>query len=267
MIYTIPKSKYSDYDVNYMLEMRRGSLYSIIVIGVLGAIGVALGIFLTSPSEAAFYTEDVRFSASDGIRISANFYASETGQGRFKALILIHEFDGNRHDWDRYIPRFIEEGYAVLTYDIRGFGESQSVPRSDDYYDTLTRDLEGAISWLKQQPNVDPDRIGIIGAQLGADVAFISSALFDDIKTTVAISPGNVEIDANQPDLHPHDILVMTTDTELVQVRELFEKAVEPKELRVYRPESPSVKALGIALLFRDIRALDDLVNYLNANL
>jgi len=245
------------------------SLY-IIAAAIVGA--ALLGWFLTSPPrEEPYYSREVEFQASDGVRISATWYVPKTGQGDFKTVILIHEFGEDRHDWDYFIPDFIEHGYAVLAYDMRGFGMSQSVSKSGEYYDALIRDVEGAVSWLKQQPEVDSDHIGVVGAQLGGTVAYASSAYIKDVKVAVVISPatgvGSRLTGKGVADFHPHSILFQFLDTERTRIDPLINKADEPKEVRIYRPESPAVRASGISLLHRDLRAFSDLLRYLDSNL
>jgi len=245
------------------------SLYILVAV----AVGFLLvGWFLTSPPrEEPYYSKEVEFPASDGVRISATLYTPKTGQGRFKAVILVHEFGADRHNWDSFISDFAKRGYAALSYDMRGFGRSQDVPKSGEYYDTLVRDVEGAISWLKQQSDVDPEHIGVVGVQLGGTVAYASSAYIKDVKVAVVISPaadvGNILLGEGQKDFHPHSILFQFLDTERVRIDPLIDRTDEPKEVRLYRPESPAVRGSGISLLHRDLRAFSDLLRYLDANL
>ena len=39
------------------------------------------------------------------------------------AILLMHMFQGNRHDWDAQIPALTSQGYRVLNVDLRGHGE------------------------------------------------------------------------------------------------------------------------------------------------
>lgn len=228
-------------------------------------------LLITPSEEELFFSEEVSFPASDGVTISATWITPKEGTSPFKTVILIHEFDGDRHDWDPFIPDFIERGYAVLAYDMRGFGKSQNVPKSGDYYDTLIRDVEGAVSWLKGRSDVMSDRIGVVGAQLGGTVAYASSNYVEGVKVFVAISPspdvGSLLLGEGQEDFNPHSILFQFLDTERVNIQPLIDKSGDPKEVRMYRPESPAVRASGMALLHRDLRAFGDLLRYLDNNL
>ncbi len=239
---------------------------------VIIAISIILGWILISPSqEKPYFSEDISFFASDGITISATWYTPKETESPYKTVILIHEFDGDRHEWDPFITDFINRGYAALAYDIRGFGKSQNVPKSDKYYDTLLADVEGAITYLSSRIDVDSDRIGVVGAQLGGTIAYSASGYLDKIKVAVSISPaadiGSLIIGEGSDNFHPHSILFQYLDTERTMIQPLIDNTEEPKTSRLYRPESPSVRASGISLLHRDLRAFTDLLRYLDENL
>lgn len=239
---------------------------------VVVAVAAIIGWYLINPMEEKPYiSEEVSFSAPDGIKISATWYTPKEGEPPYKTVVLIHQFNGDRHEWDPFISDFIERGYAALAYDMRGFGSSQNVPKTDEYYDTLIRDIEGAVSWLKSRPDVISDRIGVVGAQLGGTVAYAASAYVEDVKVAVAISPaaevGSLIIGEGQEDFHPSSVLFQFLDTERTHIQPLIDNTEEPKMVRLYRPESPAVRASGIALLHRDLRAFTDLLRYLDENL
>jgi cephalosporin-C deacetylase-like acetyl esterase len=248
--------------------MARPFVYVLIAVVILAAVG---GWMLVNPSGATPYnSQDVTFPASDGVKISATWYTPKTIKPPFKTVILIHEYGGNRHDWDSFIPQFTNRSYAVLAYDMRGFGQSQSVPRTGEYYDDLVKDVEGAVTYLQSRSDVDPNRIGVVGAQLGGTVAYASSAYVKGVKVAVAISPssdvGTTLIGENVTDFHPSHIMFQYLDTERTNVQPLIDKATDTY-VRLYRPESPAVRASGIALLNRDLRAFGDLLRYLDENL
>jgi len=244
----------------------------IYVLGVVVIITALIGWILVNPSvEQNYFSEEISFLTSDEIKISATWYTPIDGQAPYKTVILIHEYNGDRHDWDPFISGFIERGYAALAYDIRGFGRSQNVPKSGDYYDLLIKDVEGAVSWLLTRPDVKSDSIGVVGVQLGGTISYAASAYIDEIKLSITISPA-VEINStllgnSQDDFKPHSIFFQFLDTQRIDIQPLIDKSEEPKTVRLYRPESPAVNAAGIALLHRDLRAFNDLLRYLDENL
>ena len=253
------------------MALNMAKIFTYILIAII-VISGAVGLYLINPSEKKVYlSEEVSFQASDSINLSGTFYTPMNQNGPFRVVILIHEFGADRHQWDSFINDFINRDFAVLSYDMRGFGKSENVPKNEDYYDTLLRDAEGAVTWLNKNPNVIPGKIGVVGAQLGGTIAYASSAYFSNISLAVAISPsanvGNLILGREQSDFNPHSILFQFLDTERTSIQPLIDISGEPKEIRIYRPESPAVMASGIALLHRDLRAFGDLLRYLDDNL
>jgi pimeloyl-ACP methyl ester carboxylesterase len=74
----------------------------------------------------------VTFKAADSAELSGTFYANPSGK-RDACVLLLHNFDhkkgGNSHQdgWDHLAEELRKAGYAVLSFDFRGFGDSKSV--------------------------------------------------------------------------------------------------------------------------------------------
>ncbi len=54
----------------------------------------------------------------------ARLAAEDQGDG--PPILLVHSAVVNRRAWDGVVPRLVDAGYRVITYDMRGFGESTS---------------------------------------------------------------------------------------------------------------------------------------------
>jgi len=52
--------------------------------------------------------------------------------------------------------------------------------------------IEQAMDWLAKQPNVAPDRFGVIGASRGGELAILAASLFPKIKAVVGYTPSGV---------------------------------------------------------------------------
>ena len=71
----------------------------------------------------------------------------------------------------------LDVGMAVLAYSKRGCGNSTGVYRrfsveaSEQIFGELAADANSARRWLKNQPEVDPERVGFIG---GSQAGWIS---------------------------------------------------------------------------------------------
>ena len=67
------------------------------------------------------------------------------GDGR--PVVLIHGWPLSGASWSEQVPALTEAGYRVVTYDRRGFGESDK-PESGYDYDTFAADLAGLLTSL-----------------------------------------------------------------------------------------------------------------------
>ena len=62
-------------------------------------------------------------------------------------MVLIHGYPLSGRAWDRQVPALLEDGYRVITYDRRGFGQS-SKPATGYDYDTFVADLHTLLEHL-----------------------------------------------------------------------------------------------------------------------
>ena len=89
-----------------------------------------------------------------------------------------------------YAERFAAAGYAALAFDYRRFGASEGEPRNHlDPHDQL-QDVRNALTWLRAQPEIDPERIGGWGVSLGG-VHMLSVGAYDRrVKAVVSVATG-----------------------------------------------------------------------------
>src|SRR6185436_17210811 len=77
------------------------------------------------------------------------------------------------------------------------------------------QDVDPALDWLKRQPRLDSRKIVIVGYDIGANLALVSSGKFSEVRTVVAIKPvlkEALEMAGSAQDFHPHSALVVTAD-------------------------------------------------------
>lgn len=68
-------------------------------------------------------------------------------QGTGQPVVLIHGYPLNGHSWEKQTRELLAEGYRVITYDRRGFGQSSKVGSGYDY-DTFAADLNTLLETL-----------------------------------------------------------------------------------------------------------------------
>ncbi|MEG9226609.1 alpha/beta fold hydrolase [Aeromicrobium sp. Sec7.5] len=72
-------------------------------------------------------------------------YTDSGGDGR--PVVLIHGWPLSGASWSEQVPALTAAGYRVITYDRRGFGESDKPDGGYDY-DTFSEDLAGVLDHL-----------------------------------------------------------------------------------------------------------------------
>lgn len=93
------------------------------------------------------------------------------------------------------------QGFVVLRYDKRGAGKSTGDFRASTITD-FTGDARAAIAWLRSRPEVDPDRIGVIGHSEGGAIAALLATGNDAPAVIVSmaglLAPGYEQIIAQE---------------------------------------------------------------------
>jgi dienelactone hydrolase len=132
-------------------------------------------------------TMKVDLTTSDAVNLKATYYSPKNSTVRADALLLLHEAYDDSRSWDSFGRAAQERGYAVLALDLRGHGQSGGEKTFDS---TMDNDVDAALAWLKASPAVNSDRIGIVGASLGANLALRGGAHYPEIKSVILLSPG-----------------------------------------------------------------------------
>ena len=124
--------------------------------------------------------QEVAFQAGDGLKLTGWYRPSSNGA----AVLLVHGGNSDREGGARHAEMLAAEGYGVLLYDARGRGHSEGSPNG--YGWDWREDIEGAMAFLEDRPDVEPGRIGALGLSTGADVLIEVAADHDDIGAIVA---------------------------------------------------------------------------------
>jgi uncharacterized protein len=122
----------------------------------------------------------VAFEASDGVRLSGWYRPTRNGA----TILLVHGGGGDRTGAVAHARLLVRHGYGVLLYDARGRGKSEGTQNA--YGWGWTKDVAGALAFLKGRAEVDPDRIGALGLSTGADVLIQAEAERTDLHAVVA---------------------------------------------------------------------------------
>jgi dienelactone hydrolase len=128
-----------------------------------------------SPALAA-EPQTVTFAARDGVQISGVLQLPARTPA--PAVVLLSMLGRNHRDWDAAAAQFVEAGIAVLAVDFRqvGLADPGAADVAGSPYGALVLDAEAARAYLGARPDINPTRIGMAGASLGANVAVLAAA-------------------------------------------------------------------------------------------
>ncbi|MFX1565011.1 MAG: alpha/beta hydrolase [Promethearchaeota archaeon] len=108
--------------------------------------------------------------SSEGETVRGNFVIPE-GEGAFPGILKFHGLPGSSDQVSGIATRLAKAGFAVLTFDFRGF-------RSSDGYFSLAGEIKDAHAALKHfiaSGYISPEWLGIYTASYGATVAIIEA--------------------------------------------------------------------------------------------
>ena len=118
--------------------------------------------------------EVIRYESFDGTVIPAIYYKpiNATEDNKVPALVWVHGGPGGQstQSFSSFIQYLVNHGYAVLAVNNRGSsGYGKTFFQMDDQ-NHGEKDLQDCVegkNWLAEQPEIDPEKIGIIGGSYG----------------------------------------------------------------------------------------------------
>ena len=184
-----------------------GKVIVVVLIGAMTIIGLSNVIFLVPDNSGNTDTknEDVNNNAllnpkmdkvniktSDDVNVVGNYYQPS---GEIKGWVLyLHMMPATKESYSNLATRLQRVGYAGLAIDLRGHGESENGPDgyksfSNEEHQNSIEDVISSIEFLKSH-GAKEDKISIIGASIGANLAIQYSSQNNEIEKIVALSPG-----------------------------------------------------------------------------
>jgi len=143
----------------------------------------------------------VDLTVADGTKLKASYFsAGNPGPG----ILLLHQCDHERRIWDGLAQQLAAAGFKVLTFDLRGFGESGGEPHEKtppmgptEQIQKWPGDIDAALHYLKSQPGVKADVIGVGGASCGVNNAIQTAMRHPEVKSLVLLA-GPAELTSRQ---------------------------------------------------------------------
>lgn len=180
---------------------------------------------------------------SGGKPIRLDAYLPETAEGQtVPAIIALHGAGGGVSGMERYAGMLAAQGFAVylLHYFDRTGIESADKPTIMRNFPLWMKTLWDATSFVETQPQVDRERIALLGFSLGAYLSLANSTIDPRIKVVVEFFGGlPKEMKLFMRRLCPVLILHGEADAtvpveEAYQLQKLLEKKEISYEIKIY---------------------------------
>lgn len=143
----------------------------------------------TFPQSDKVSHRKVTFTNRYGITLAADLYKPVGVEGPLPAIAVSGPFGAVKEQASGlYAQTLAEQGFMTLAFDPSYTGESGGQPRNVASPDINTEDFCAAVDFLSTCPEVDPDKIGILGICGWGGMAINAAAIDTRIKATVAVT-------------------------------------------------------------------------------
>jgi predicted acyl esterase len=133
---------------------------------------------------AAFGKTDQPIQVGDGVKLATTYYVPDGAPpaGGWPAVMLLHGLGASRTSGSPLgaslnsiaETQLVPQGYAVLTYDARGHGQSEGLVSIDGPREI--QDVRDLFNWLAAQPGINGQRIGAFGYSYGGGAILRATA-------------------------------------------------------------------------------------------
>jgi len=238
------------------------------------------GNLLVSPTksvETGYVQDQISFMTPDSAVLKGEVTYLGSMAGDRPGVIMMHEFGVALNGWliSDILKSLVADGYIALTFTNRGHGRSSPMGDANELLTDprfLSNDLKGAINFLKERENVQPDSLALLGSSMGASMAVAGNG-FEEVITSIALSAYNNHIYSIFPEMQLKSVLYIAgaddkTETPSGVVdypgdaRALYAMTANPRKLLII----PSSSLHGTGLL-ESPQVNDEIINWIRLRL
>lgn len=136
-------------------------------------------------SERLVEPKKIEYQSTEGLTISAYLYEPEE-PGNYPGIMWIHggptsQFNDN---FQQHVQYFVNNGYVVLQPNIRGssgYGKDFEKANQKCWGNCDMEDVRAGVEYLKQLPNINPDKMGVHGTSYGGIMSMAAVAFAPDL--------------------------------------------------------------------------------------
>lgn len=151
-----------------------------------------------TPADFGLTAETIQISV-DEIELAA-WYIPPKEAVNGATLIYVHGFGGNRGALLEQVAAMHEVGYGALLLDMRNHGESGDAITT--WGPAEARDVVAAYNYLLTRPEVNPERIGLVGKSMGGAAVTLAAAQLPNLAVLIVESTYS-SFEENLPNILP----------------------------------------------------------------
>lgn len=136
-------------------------------------------------SERLVEPKKIKYQSTDGFTISAYLYEPEE-PGNYPGIMWIHGGPTSQYNdtFQQHVQYFVNNGYVVMQPNIRGssgYGIDFEKANQRCWGHCDMEDVRAGVEYLKQLPNINPDKMGIHGTSYGGIMSMAAVAFEPDL--------------------------------------------------------------------------------------
>ena len=151
---------------------------------------------LATPASAAVKTKQLEYEAG-GTKLQG-FLAWNDSKGKHPGVLVVHEWWGHNEHARSAAKKLAQAGYVAFALDMYGKGKVATHPKDAQAFmaeatkdpETVKARFDAALALLKEQPQVDPERIGVVGYCFGGTVALEMARAGEDLDAVATFHAG-----------------------------------------------------------------------------
>ncbi|MBI5073303.1 alpha/beta fold hydrolase [Candidatus Woesearchaeota archaeon] len=140
----------------------------------------------TQTNQKTLDPNDFILTTADEVNITAEYHETNAAE---RAVLLVHMLGHDKSDYDNLSLNLQKSGFTVLAIDLRGHGTSDLdyTTFTDADWQNLVLDVQAGVDYLEQKGY---NRIGVVGASIGANAALKQGVQDTRIDALVLLSAG-----------------------------------------------------------------------------
>jgi dienelactone hydrolase len=120
----------------------------------------------------------------DGTDLRGTYYTPDFTPA--PGVLLLHQVGGSSTDYTALAKQLQSVGFTVLAIDFRGHGATGG----EVDWEQTRADITKLLDWLAAENKTNGERISVVGASIGANLALVTAAEDPRVKNVVLLSPG-----------------------------------------------------------------------------